>query len=178
MTPKPGTQSALATQRSVGEWGRGGARERQRLRPAALPRGSGSSPACLEAPGWPAGAPDTDALHTGWPQGVAHFQQHEAALRAVNLPAPDISGPHSPAVSPLPREHRASRSNLSLSLSSLNKGSSFQHKTGARLQWDCQGRGRQPRSHWPPRPRTGWAKTEGNGASLSPGPLAALLTEA
>lgn len=79
-TPKPGTQSALGTQRSVAEWGRAGTRERQRLRPAALPWGSNPLPACLEAPGWPAGAPDTDALHTGWPQGVAHFEQHEAEL--------------------------------------------------------------------------------------------------
>ena len=125
-TPKPGTQSALGTQRSAAEWGRAGTRERQRLRPAAVPWGSDPSPACLEAPGWPAGAPGTDALLTGWPRDGPF---RAACGRAVNLLAPHISGPHSPAVSPLPREQRASQSNLSLTLSSLNKDSSFQHQT-------------------------------------------------
>ena len=125
VTPKPGTRSALGMQRSVGEWGRAGTPAQA----AALPRGSGSSPACLQAPGWPAGSPDTDALRTGWPQGEAHFQQFEAELR-TSLP-PASQAPHSPAVNPLPRDHRASRSNLSLTLGPPNKDSSFQHKTGA-----------------------------------------------
>ena len=47
VTPEPGTRSALGTQRSVSEWGRAGTPEGQPLRPAALPQGSGSSPACL-----------------------------------------------------------------------------------------------------------------------------------
>ncbi|XP_043326323.1 collagen alpha-1(I) chain-like [Cervus canadensis] len=96
VTPKPGTQSALGTQRS----------------PRMARRGPGH------------GCPPHQLAPGGGPFPAARG-------RAVNLPAPHISGPHSPVVSPFPREQRASQSNLSLTLSSLNKDSSFQHETGA-----------------------------------------------